>query len=131
MFKEKGKALEEIMGMMDGERAKKIKIIVEGDSPKEVALGLDAAKAKLESKEGVEESPSEEMAPVKKSSKIFDPMKNIADREPEEEEVEEEGSSIGDMVESAESKEPCCSLDSIMSKLSPEEQKMLKLKMKV
>ena len=48
MFKDKKKALADMMGMLDGERAERIKVVVSGDTPKEVKKGLEAAKEKID-----------------------------------------------------------------------------------
>ncbi len=47
MLDDKKHAIKKMMGMLDEEVGKKIKVIVEGDTPKEVEKGLDAAKEKM------------------------------------------------------------------------------------
>jgi len=48
MLKEKKETLEALMNMLNEENAKRIKVMVQGDSPEQVKEGLEAAEEKME-----------------------------------------------------------------------------------
>lgn len=110
MFEHKKEALKDLMSMLEDETEKKIKVIVEGDSPKDVQKGLEAAKQKMKNMPKM----------MGKETPMMDKEIPMLGKEMKK-----------DMMEDMEEGEEDLDIDSFVAKLSPEDKKKLLKKLGV
>lgn len=115
MFDHKKEALKDLMSMLEDETEKRIKVIVEGDSPKDVQKGLEAAKQKMKD---MPKMMDKEMPMMGKGKSLGKEMKKDMMEDMEDMEDMEEG-------------EEGLDIDSFVAKLSPEDKKKLLKKLGV